>query len=109
MIVYAAVLFMTLIGSLGALFFKKSTAKMKSVFSLMTIPIFYAGGILYVLAALLNVALLRVMDYTILYPMTSISYIWSLVIAHRFLGEVITRKKMIGVALICCGVVLLAL
>ena len=101
------VVFMTLLGSLGAFFFKKSTVDMTGVFSLLRVPSFYLGGFLYCSAALMNVVLLRYMDYTIVYPMGAIAYIWSLVISNRFLGEKITGKKIAGVALICVGVVLL--
>lgn len=107
MIQYLFVLLMTLAGSLGAFFFKKSTDGLSGVFSLLRAPSFYLGGVLYCLGALMNVVLLRYMDYTILYPMGAVSYIWSLVISNRFLGERITKKKVFGVALICAGVVLL--
>lgn len=105
--IYIFVLLMTLLGSLGAFFFKKSTGNMKGIFSLLKIPSFYVGGVLYVAGALMNVILLRYMDYTVLYPMSAIAYIWSLIISNRFLGEKITGKKIAGIALICLGVVLL--
>ena len=101
------VLLMTLAGSLGAFFFKKSTSDLTNVFSLLRVHSFYLGGFLYCLAALMNVVLLRYMDYTILYPMGAVAYIWSLIISNRFLGEKITKKKVLGIALICVGVVLL--
>lgn len=104
---YLLILVMTLLGSLGAFFFKKSTEKMDGIFTLLRIPSFYIGGVLYVSGALLNVILLRYMDYTVVYPMGSIAYIWSLVISNRFLGEKITARKIAGVVLICGGVVLL--
>ena len=107
MIKYIFVLLMTLAGSLGAFFFKKSTSDLTNVFSLLRVPSFYLGGFLYCLAALMNVVLLRYMDYTILYPMGAIAYIWSLIISNRFLGEKITKKKVLGIAFICVGVVLL--
>lgn len=98
---------MTLLGSLGAFFFKRSTEGMDGIFSLLKVPSFYVGGVLYVAGAMLNVVLLRYMDYTVLYPMGSISYIWSLIISGIFLDEKITVRKIFGVALICAGVVLL--
>lgn len=107
MIKYLFVLFMTLAGSLGAFFFKKSITGAPGVFSLLRVPSFYLGGFLYCLGALMNVVLLRYMDYTVLYPMGAVTYIWSLIISNRFLGEKITKKKVLGVALICVGVVLL--
>lgn len=105
--IYFFVLLMTLAGSLGAFFFKRSTEKMTGMFSLLRAPTFYLGGCLYVLGALMNVVLLRFMDYTVLYPMSAITYIWSLVISNRFLDEKVTRKKVLGIALICLGVFLL--
>ena len=104
---YIAVLVMTLLGALGAYFFKKSSVKADGIVSLLYSPAFYLGGALYAASAILNVLLLRIMDYTVLYPMTAIVYIWSLVISNRLLGEKITGKKIIGVGLICVGVVLL--
>lgn len=104
---YLLVLLMTLLGSLGAFYFKQSTGRIGGVFSLLRIPAFYFGGILYAAGAILNVLLLRWMDYTVLYPMGAITYVWSLVISNRFLGERITRKKIAGIALIFFGVVML--
>ena len=46
--IYVFVLLMTLLGSLGAFFFKKSTERMDGIFSLLKIPNFYVGGVLYV-------------------------------------------------------------
>ena len=106
--IYPFVFLMTFLGSLGAFFFKKSTENMNGVFSLLRIPEFYLGGLLYVLGALLNVILFKFMEYTVLYPMCAITYIWSLVLAKCFLGEKVTGKKIVGMALICLGVVFLA-
>ena len=105
---YLAVAVMTLIGASGAFFFKKSAERMDGLFSLLRVPAFYLGGALYAVSALMNVLLLRVMDYTVLYPLTATTYIWSLLIGSRFLGEKLTVRKLSGVALICLGAVLVA-
>ena len=107
MIKYVFVLLMTLAGSLGAFFFKKSIADAPGIISLLRGPSFYLGGFLYCLGALMNVVLLRYMDYTILYPMGAVTYIWSLILSNQFLGERITKMKVLGIGLICVGVVLL--
>lgn len=106
---YLAVAVMTLMGASGAFFFKKSAECMDGLFSLLRIPTFYLGGMLYAVSALMNVMLLRVMDYTVLYPLTATTYIWSLLIGSRFLGEKIHAKKALGIAMILAGVLLLAL
>lgn len=105
--IYFFVILMTLIGAFGAFFFKGSAEKAKGILALVWTPSFYLGGFLYGLSALLNVILLRYVDYTILYPMTAITYIWSLIISGFFLEEKITKHKIVGISLICSGVVLL--
>jgi len=40
--------------------------------------------------------------------MGALTYIWTLIIAHRFLGEAVTRQKIVGIILILLGVGLIA-
>lgn len=56
----------------------------------------------------MNILLLRHLQYSILYPMTAITYIWTAIISHRLLGEKISKRALLGIVLICIGVVLLA-
>lgn len=105
--IYVFVLFMTFTGALGAYFFKKSTGIAEGIGTLFTIPFFYVGGFLYVLAALMNVILLRYMDLTVLYPMSAVTYIWSLVLSNRFMGERVTKEKLVGILLIVVGIAVL--
>ena len=104
---YLLVIAMTLVGAFGAYYFKKSSERAGDVLALLRVPELYLGGGLYAASAIMNVLLLRVMDYTVLYPMTAITYVWSLLISNRFLGERITGKKVAGIGLVCLGVVLL--
>ena len=55
---------------------------------------------LYVCSALLNLYLLKKLPYSIVVPLGSFTYIWTLLIAHKFLGEAVTRKKVLGILLI---------
>lgn len=107
MIQWALVLLMTLSGSLGAFFFKKSGADLSGILAILRVPSFYLGGFLYCFGALMNVILLRYMDYTMVYPMGALGYVWSLVISNRFLGERITKRKVLGVSLVLAGVLIL--
>ena len=100
-------LVMTLCGSLGAFFFKGASAKSKGILGLLTTPQFYVGGCFYVGGALLNIVLLRVWEYSVVYPMTAITYVWAMVLSNRFLGERMTRNKLLGMALVLCGVMIL--
>ncbi len=103
------VFFMTVSGTFGALFFKNAMAKNEGrrIFALIAEPQLYFGGVCYLLGALLNILLLRYMDYSILYPMTSLTYIWTMIVSYLVLKEKINTDKLIAVALIVSGVVVL--
>lgn len=93
---------MTLLGSLGGFFFKKCTSRglKLSGFFILNLGI---GGVFYVLGALLNIQLLKMMPYTIVYPLTSITYIWTLILSSFFLSEKMNRRKWFGILLVITG------
>lgn len=97
---------MTLLGSLGAFFFKKASAASPGLNRLFLLP-FLIGGSLYFFGAVLNIILLRFLPYTLVYPLTSVTYIWTLLISWLFLSEKISIKKIIGVGLVVVGTFLL--
>jgi drug/metabolite transporter (DMT)-like permease len=43
-------------------------------------------------------------ELSVLYPMVSLGYIWTLVWARLFFKEAFTRQKFVGLALILLGV-----
>lgn len=104
MTVILALVLMGLSASVASLFLKKSTAGGLGVRNLLGSLHFYLGGLLYVLSALLNLYLLKRLPYSIVVPLGSLTYIWTLIIAYKFLGETITRRKMTGLLLIIIGV-----
>ena len=101
---YALVPVMTLGGALGAFFFKQGAQQVNGIVTLFAQPKIYLGGVFYVLSALLNVYLLRYLEYSVLYPMTAITYIWSAILSKLFLGETISWNKLLGIGAICVGV-----
>jgi drug/metabolite transporter (DMT)-like permease len=102
---------MTLMGSLGAFFFKKVSEKQDGfhLLSLIKTPALYFGGVLYVLSAGINILLLRFIDYTLLYPMTALTYVWTLLISSMVLHEKMNREKILAILFIGVGIVLLNL
>lgn len=101
---------MTLLGSIGAYFFKKVTDGSRHLSVLVLIKSFmmYIGGVLYVAAALINVVLLRFIDYSVLYPMTALTYIWTLIISAFLLHEKINTQKIVAIFFVCVGVILIS-
>lgn len=105
MIIYFIILiFMTFIGAVASSFLKKASAS-DSILTMLRNLNLYIGGFLYVLSAVLNIWILRYLDYSVVLPLTSLTYIWTMVISARVLREKITRKKIIGVLLILLGAV----
>ena len=70
-------------------------------------PYLYLGGGLYVLSALLNLYLLKRLPYSVVIPLGSLTYIWTLIIARKYLGEAISKQKLMGILSILIGVILL--
>ncbi|WP_353947625.1 EamA family transporter [Sporolactobacillus sp. Y61] len=97
---------MTILGSLGGYFFKRCTLNglRLSIYFLVNL---FTGGLFYVSGAILNIWLLKLLPYTVVYPLTAITYIWTLVFSYLFLQERINLRKITGVLLIIFGACLL--
>ena len=106
MIYYAILLIMTLIGSFASFFLKKGS-DFHTILDLLKNKYVYIGGTLYVISALLNIYVLKYLDYSVVLPLTSITYIWTLFISYFFLKEKINIKKIIGIILIVFGAFLI--
>lgn len=96
---------MTFLGACASLFLKKASGE--KLLYILKNKYLYLGGFLYVLTAGLNVFLLRYLDYSVMLPMTAITYIWTLLLANKVLKEHITKRKVTGVFLIFTGTIIL--
>lgn len=99
---------MTLLGALGGFFFKQGADKLNGILSLFTNWKIYIGGIFYVAAALLNIVALKFLPYSIVLPLTAMTYIWTMILSKIMLNEKINRSKIIGVFMIIIGSVFIA-
>ena len=102
-----SILLMTLFGSLGALFFKRGADGVTTLRSMLLSPRLWLGGCCYLAGAALNIWLLRGHDYSVIYPLSSLTYVWSLALSAVFLRERVTARKLLGVAAVCLGAFLL--
>jgi multidrug transporter EmrE-like cation transporter len=68
-----------------------------------------AGLGLYLLSTVFFIRGLKTGDLSVLYPMVSVGYIWTLLWAKLFFGEQITRMKITGILIILAGVAQLGL
>jgi drug/metabolite transporter (DMT)-like permease len=107
MLYYVLIIIVTLFASFASFFLKKSTNG-GTVLSIISNKYLYIGGFLYVLSAMFNIWILKRMPYSVVIPMGSICYIWTMLIAGLFLKEKIGLWKIIGVLLILSGVICIA-
>lgn len=104
MIYFVSLLIMTLLGAVASLFLKRASGS-EGLTSLIKNVNLYVGGFLYLASAVLNIWILRFLDYSVVLPLTSLTYVWTMVLSHMILKERITKKKIIGVVLILIGAV----
>jgi len=103
----------SLIGAIAAFSLKKSVHKFKKISSFKTLIVYFfttgmfIGALLYFIAALGSIFILKYLDVTIFFPLTSTAYIFSLFIGNIFLKEKITRFKLAGIVLIILGAIIL--
>lgn len=108
MITAIVLLLMGMCASFASCFLKKATENCKSILGIIKQPLLYAGMGLYVLSALLNIYLLKVLPYSVVVPLGSLTYIWTLFISNKLLGERIAKHQVIGIAVILVGVSFIA-
>ena len=109
MLKWIILLLMGLVASFASLCLKKSTQSGLNPRKLLMSVYFYLGGFLYVAAALMNLYLLKKLPYSVVVPLSSLTYIWTLIVSHYFLEERITVKKITGICFILAGVTFLVL
>lgn len=107
-IIYLMLLIGTLLGSVGGFYLKKSTAK-EGITGIILSPFLYLGGFSYLISAILNIIILKYLPYSVVLPLTSITYIWSLIIAYYFLKEKITKVKIYGIICIIIGSIFISI
>ncbi|HOL71331.1 MAG TPA: EamA family transporter [Bryobacteraceae bacterium] len=98
------------IGSFGALFLKSGAGKLHMgmrylIFNrrlILGVALFCASSLAYVVGV-------RRGELSVLYPLVSLSYIWTLLWSVIFLKERLTKNKCLGLALIVAGIILIGL
>jgi len=106
----AWVTFGSFIGSFSSLGFKAGSKRLeKNLRSLYTNWPLAAGVAGYLLSSVFFLIGLKSGELSILFPMVSSGYIWTMIWARIFLHEPLTRGKFVGLALILVGCVLLGL
>ena len=100
LLVFAA----SVIGSFGAVFLKMGAARLDgTILSFINtrlalgVTLFLGSSVFYALG-------IRGGELSVLYPMVSLGYIWTLLWSRLFFHEPLTRQKFLGLGLILLGV-----
>lgn len=101
------VIFSTMVGALGAFIIKKSRGFHLNIKKLLKDNILIMGISLYALSPILNITAFRWGELTVLYPLITITYIWSSILAVKYLGEKMNIYKLSGIPLIIGGAFLI--
>jgi drug/metabolite transporter (DMT)-like permease len=98
------------VGSFGAAFLQAGAERLhRDVWTLFTNWRLAVGVTFFVASSLLYLKGIKHGELTILYPMISLGYVWTLLWSRIFFHEPFTRNKFLGLGLIVTGIVFLAL
>ncbi len=100
----ALVLTGSVIGSFGAVFLKLGAAHLKESFWRIFNLQLAIGVALFLVSSIFFVLGIRKGELSVLYPMVSLGYVWTLIWSRIFFKESFTRQKFFGLGLILVGV-----
>jgi drug/metabolite transporter (DMT)-like permease len=101
------------LGAFGSLYLKKGANKLELKLSKLyknihnTNLIF--GVLIYGIAASISIVLLMYNDLSLIYPLTSITYIFTIFLSVKFLNEKMNKYKWLAIILIIAGNVLITI
>ena len=98
---------MTILGSSAALFLKKASDA-DNIKRIITNYNIYAGISLYIIAAIINIYILSYLDYSTVLPLTSLTYIWTMILSHFIIKEKMTIQKILGAIGVVIGAILIS-
>lgn len=97
------------VGSFGGVFLKLGADRLKrNLVALATNWRLALGVFFYLLSSVFFVKGVTKGELSVLFPMVALGSVWTLFWSRLFLGEVITRNKLIAVGMILAGMVLMA-
>ena len=103
------VLAASFVGSFGAVFLKSGSHKLRHGLRNVLNLRLGAGVFMYLLSTALFIVAIRDGELTVLYPLVSLGYVWTLLWSRLFFGEPFTRHKLFGLLLILVGVFFIGL
>ncbi len=104
------VVFCTFLGSAAQILMKLGADHAKAhpgLAGIITNPLLIAGYGLYAVVTVLIVVAFKDGELSVLYPILSLSYLWVTALSFLVFGDTVNADKLIGLAVIICGVAVL--
>jgi multidrug transporter EmrE-like cation transporter len=102
------VLVASIFGSFGAVFLKMGAEKLKvSLFHIISWQAALGVG-LFLLSSVFFVMGIKNGELSVLYPMVSLGYVWTLLWSRLFFKEPVTAQKFVALGMILTGIVFIA-
>ena len=106
----AAVIIAAFMGSFGSLCFKLGSEKLEfNIKGLLANTVLLKGILIYGASTLVYVAGIKGGELSVLFPLVSTGYIWVVILSMKYLDEKMNKLKLIGMAGIMVGVILIGL
>jgi drug/metabolite transporter (DMT)-like permease len=104
------ILLASFIGSFGAVFLKAGASRLSNGLRGLVGNYHLALGVaLFLLSSYFFVLGLKRGELSVLYPLVSLSYMWTMLWSRLFFKEPFTRRKVYGLGLIVLGIVFVGL
>jgi undecaprenyl phosphate-alpha-L-ara4N flippase subunit ArnE len=98
------------VGSFGAVFLKSGAGRLHRDPRTLILNWRLAAGVgLFLFSSIFYLMGIRKGELSILYPMVSLGYVFTLFWSRLFFGEPFTRNKFLGLGLILLGILLLGI
>ena len=101
---YLLLLAMTYLGAQASVFFKRLAGE-SNILGILSSPYLYLG--LYLIAALLNIYVLSLMEYSKVLPLTSLTYGWTMLLSYLVFKEKINIQKIVGLLFVIAGAIMI--
>lgn len=95
------VILSTVLTTAAQLFYKAGASRLPELFFNWPLIV---GFVLYCLAALFIIWVLRFVELSVVFPLLATSFVWVSLISVLFFGESLSPINWFGVVLIACGV-----
>lgn len=100
-------IFGSVLGALASFNLKKSVSSKRFELTSLFGKNFFLTLLFYGTASIINVIALIGAPYIVVFPITSTTWVWSLILSRVFLKEKLNKYKIFGIFLIFLGVIFL--